>query len=122
MNGHASYDVFQNASDGSISPAFAPHSSVGTVATQQPESEALFQDFALSAFNEFKKDVSNSTAHRRSAFGVASKTTAAEFGTGGKGAPINTGTVGSHNLNGARVIMANGTQFHEKVLFFHSKV
>lgn len=118
MNGHASYDVFQNAPDGSISPA--PHSSVGTVATQQPESEALFQDFALSAFNEFKKDLSNSTVPRRSAFGVASKTTAlkaAEFGTGGKGAPINTGTVGNHNLNGARVIMANGTEYHEKVFF-----
>lgn len=123
MNGHASYDMFQNATDGSISPApAAPHSSAGTVATQQPESEALFQDFALSAFNEFKKDLSNTTVHRRSAFGVASKTTttttsmAAEFGTGGNGVPINTGTttVGSHNLNGARVIMANGTQFHEK--------
>lgn len=119
MNGHASYDMFQNATDGSISPA--PHSSVGTVATQQPESEALFQDFALSAFNDFKKDLSNSTVHRRSAFGGASKTTAlkaAEFGTGGKGAPINTDTVGTHNLNGARVIMANGTLIHEKVAFF----
>lgn len=129
MNGHAAYDMFQNAPDGSISPAPpASHSSVGSsVATQQPESEALFQDFALSAFNEFKKDLSNSTANRRGGpFGVASKTMAsskaAEFGTGGKGAPINTGTaVGTHSsLNGARVIMANGTQFHEKVFFFSS--
>lgn len=125
INGHSSYDVFQNASDGdntltgSISPA--PHvSSAGTVATQQPssasasvESEALFQDFALSAFNEFKKDLSNTNYYQQRRGATASKV---EFG--GKGASIvgtASGTVGSHGLNGARVIVgASGTQFHEK--------
>lgn len=130
MNGSGSaYDVFQNASDasdhlnGSISPAAPPHhalSSAGTLATtaqQQSasvESEAMFQDFALSAFNEFKRDLSNTSNN-----GQQRRPATAKGDFGGKGAASIVGTVGNVGttvgLNGARVLVgASGTQFHEQ--------
>lgn len=132
ISGHSSYDVFQNAPDGdtltgSISPAPAHHvSSFGTVATSNApqqstasiESEALFQDFALSAFSEFKRDLSNTIGQQRRGPSAAA---ASKVEFGGKGASIvgtasASSTVGSHGFNGARVIVgASGTQFHEQV-------
>lgn len=117
---NGSYDVFQNTNDGdmltgSISPSLSPsvistsHQTQSSTTNIEPsESEALFQDFALSAFNEFKKDLSN-TNQNRIAGQRRPATVAAKDLIGGK-ANLSV----SNSGNSARLITANGPQFHEK--------
>ncbi|XP_058838812.1 PTB domain-containing adapter protein ced-6 [Topomyia yanbarensis] len=133
------YDMFQNNSDvemltGSIPSSF---SSDNTRADQQSmpsttlpssntitnadlaNSEALFQDFALSAFNEFKRDLSCSrnrqrgSANRAGTNGKHTSTMATKELGAGKGTII----TGNHNFNGARLITTSPpSQFHQKTI------
>lgn len=124
--GGGSYDVFQNVTDVDPLTGSSISCSLSSGTIQQPhqqqqqpsttDSEALFQNFALSAFNEFKKDLSNTNQRRNANGGGAylkrqSTVAAKELEGGGRGVA---GTFGSHSLSGARLITANGAQFHEK--------
>lgn len=132
------YDMFQNATDTdtltgtSISaPSFAPSThqlqpsttttapmiptpsaaaAPAPAAPEQTDSEALFEDFALSAFNEFKRDLSNNNQRRNGAAQKRPPSTMAakEFGAGNKG------LMGNHRSNEAPVVTASGAQFIEK--------
>ncbi|XP_055532376.1 PTB domain-containing adapter protein ced-6 isoform X1 [Wyeomyia smithii] len=87
------YDVFQNASDdetlsGSISTSYSSGTVHTTISSTQSRpvhsnpnpdftnSEALFQDFALSAFNEFKRDLSSNSNRVRPNSGKRTSTMA----------------------------------------------
>ncbi|XP_055623078.1 PTB domain-containing adapter protein ced-6 [Toxorhynchites rutilus septentrionalis] len=130
---NVTYDIFQNATDsaGTLTDSISSSMSSNTVTTshhqQQPakppattsatelsESEALFQDFAQSAFNEFKRDLSNSNQRRNTNVAASLKRPlmmgTKEFGVD-KGIA---NTLGAHDMNSARLITANGPQFRDK--------